>query len=181
MRDWKRTGGVVVTEVVAGGPAARAGIRPQAVLVEANGRPLRNFLDWEAVKLDLRVGDLVTLRVREGGRAPVERRVTTIDLPTVTAERVSVLRGLDLVTVTPAIRSERGIRSEQGALVYRVEPEIGRATGLREGDVIVAVNRTTAVSAAQVSQLLGAMRPRQNFRLVFERGGQVTFVDLSFQ
>ncbi len=181
MRDWKRTGGVVVTEVVTGGPAARAGIRPQAVLVEANGRPLRNFLDWEAVKLDLRVGDLVTLRVREGGRAPVERRIITTDLPSVSAERVSVLRGLELVTVTPAIRSERGIRSEQGALVFRVQPEIGRATGLREGDVIVAVNRTPATSAAQVSQLLGAMRPRQSFRLVFERGGQVTFVDLSFQ
>jgi len=181
MREWKRTGGVVVTEVAAGGPAARAGIRPQAVVVEANGRPLRNFLDWEAVKLDLRVGDVVTLRTREGGREPVERRITTADLPTVTAEKVSVLRGLELITVTPAIRSERRIRSEQGALVFRVQPEIARATGLREGDIVVAINRAAVISAAQVSQLLGAMRPRQSFRLVFERGGQITFTDLAFQ
>jgi len=181
MRDWKRTGGVVITEVAPGGPAARAGIRAEAVLVSANGRPVRNFLDWEAVKLDLRVGDAVTVRVREGNRAPVERRIVTADLPTVTAEKVSVLRGLELVTVTPAIRSERRIRSEQGALVFRVDPEISRATGLREGDVIIGINRTAVNSAAQVSQVLGAVRPRQSFRLVFERGGQVIYTDLAFQ
>jgi len=181
MRNWKRTGGVLVTEVVPGGPAARAGIRADAVLVEANGRPLRNFLDWEAVKLDLRVGDAVEVKVREGNRAVAVRRVVTADLPTVTAEKVSVLRGIQLITVTPAIRSERGIASAQGALVFRVQPEIARTTGLRDGDVIVAINRTPVASAAQVSQLLGSIRPRQNFRLVFERGGQVTFVDLSFQ
>ena len=181
MRDWKRTGGVVITEVAPGGPAARAGIRPEAVLVSANGRPVRNFLDWEAVKLDLRVGDAVTVRVREGNRAPVERRIVTADLPTVTAEKVSVLRGLELVTVTPAIRSERRIRSEQGALVFRLQPEIARATGLREGDIIIGINRTPVTSAAQVSQILSAVRPRQSFRLVFERGGQVIYTDLAFQ
>jgi len=105
----------------------------------------------------------------------------TADLPTVTAEKVSVLRGLELVTVTPAIRSERRIRSEQGALVFRVDPEIARATGLREGDVIIGINRTAVTSAAQVSQVLGAVRPRQSFRLVFERGGQVIYTDLAFQ
>lgn len=181
MRDWQRSGGVVVTEVAPGGPAAQAGIQAQSVLVEANGRPLRNFLDWEAVKLDLHVGDEVQVMVREGTRAPVARRIRTADLPTVTAERVSVLQGLELITVTPAVRSERRIRSEQGALVFRVQPEIARATGLRDGDVIVAINRTSVTSAAQLSQLLGALRPRQNFRLVFERGGQLTFVDLAFR
>lgn len=181
MREWRRAGGVTVTDVAPGGPAARAGIRSQAVLLEANGRPLRNFLDWEAVKLDLRVGDEVRLRLREGTREPVERRIVTADLPTVAAEKVSVLRGLELVTVTPAIRSERRIRSDQGALVFRVQPEIARATGLRDGDVIVAINRTAIASAAQLSQLLGAVRPRQSFRLVFERGGQISFVDLAFQ
>lgn len=182
MRNWQQTGGVTVVDVAPGGPAAAAGIRPQAVLVEANGRPLRNFLDWEAVKLDLRVGDELRVRVREAGRtAPVERRIVTADLPTVAAEKVSVLQGLELVTVTPPIRSERRIRSEQGALVFRVQPEIARATGLRDGDVIVALNRTQVTSASQLSQLLGAIRPRQSFRLIFERQGQMTFVDLTFQ
>jgi serine protease Do len=180
MREWKRSGGVVVRQVAPGSPAARAGIDQGSVLVQANGRPLRNFLDWEAVKLDLHVGDVVEVVERQGDRT-VSRRITTGDLPTVTAEKVNVLRGLELVTVTPAVRSERGIRSESGALIFRVTREVSSATGLTEGDVILAVNRTRVSNAQQVAAALDAMRPRELFRIYFERGGQVAYTDLTFR
>ena len=180
MREWKSSGGVQVVSVAPGGPAARAGIRERAILVEANGRQLRNFLDWEAVKLDLHVGDAVELVERDGART-VNRRITTADLPTVTAAKVNVLRGLELVTVTPAVQTERRIRSEQGALVFRVTQEVSGAVGLVEGDVIIGINRTRVSTAQQVADLLGALRPREPFRLYFERGGQVRFTDLAFR
>ena len=66
MREWKSQGGVVISSVTPEGPAARAGVRRSDVLVEANGRRLRNYLDWEAVKLDLHVGDAVQVAVRSG-------------------------------------------------------------------------------------------------------------------
>jgi serine protease Do len=180
MREWKRSGGVVVRQVAPGSPAARAGIDQGSVLVQANGRPLRNFLDWEAVKLDLHVGDVVEVVQRQGDRN-VTRRITTGDLPTVTAEKVNVLRGLELVTVTPAVRSERGIRSESGALIFRVTREVSSATGLNEGDVILAVNRNRVSNAQQVAAALDAIRPRELFRIYFERGGQIAYTDLTFR
>ena len=66
MRDWKSQGGVVLSQRGARRARRRAGLRPGDVLVEANGRRLRNYLDWEAVKLDLHVGDGVELSVRTG-------------------------------------------------------------------------------------------------------------------
>jgi serine protease Do len=180
MREWKSSGGVQVVSVAPGGPAARAGIREGSVLVQANGRQLRNFLDWEAVKLDLHVGDAVEIVERDGART-LTRRITTADLPTVSAAKVNVLRGLELVTVTPAVQTERRIRSEQGALVFRVTPEVAAAVGLTEGDVIIGINRTRVTSAQQVADLLGELRPREPFRLYFERGGQVRFTDLAFR
>src|SRR5947208_1836090 len=81
MQDWKRQGGVTVTRVAPDGPAARAGVVENAVLVEANGRRLRNYLDWEAVKLDLHVGDPVRLRMKRGGREET-REFASGDLPT---------------------------------------------------------------------------------------------------
>jgi serine protease Do len=179
MADWKSAGGVTVTLVAPGGPAERAGIREGDVVTEASGRRLRNYLDWEAVKLDLHVGDAVELGVRDGNRV-VRRRIVTGDLPTVSAEKVTILRDLELVSVTAAIQAERNLRAADGALIYRLSPEVSRATGLRAGDVIIGVNRVRIREAAQLAELLRGIEPRQPFRLTFERDGVYHFVDLTF-
>jgi serine protease Do len=179
MRDWKRAGGVTVTSVAPGGPAAKTSLRRGDVLTEANNRPLRNYLDWEAVKLDLHVGDSVDLSVRSG-RQTVRRRVVTGDLPTVTAEKYTLLEDLELINVTPAVRAERGIRSEEGVLIFSISPAVSAATGLREGDVILAINRTPVRAASQVGELLN-VRPGDVVRVYLEREAQITFTDLVFR
>jgi serine protease Do len=179
MRDWKSAGGVTVASVAPGGPAAKTGLARGDVLMTANGRRLRNYLDWEAVKLDLHVGDAVTVQVRSG-RDSTTRRIVTGDLPTVTAEKYTVLESLELVNVTPAIQAERNIRSQQGVLIFKLAPEVARATGLQEGDVILAINRTPVRTAAQVQELLN-VRPGEVIRIYLERDGQITFTDLVFR
>jgi serine protease Do len=179
MRQWKSQGGVVLASVAPDGPAARAGLRAGDVLIAANGRRLRNYLDWEAVKLDLHVGDMVEVTVR-AGNGSIRRRVVTGDLPTVTAEKITVLQDLQLINVTPAVQAERGIRSERGALIFRISPQVSRATGLQAGDVILAINRSPVRSASEVSDLLN-VRPGQVIRIYVEREGQVTFTDLVFR
>jgi S1-C subfamily serine protease len=179
MREWKSQGGVVLATVAPGGPAARAELRPSDVLVEANGRRLRNYLDWEAVKLDLHVGDTVGVLVRTGN-STVRLRIVTGDLPTVAAQKITVLKDLQLINVTPAIQAERSIRSEQGALIFRISPQVSQSTGLQEGDVILAINRSPVRNASQVADLLN-VRPGQVIRIYVERQGQVTFTDLVFR
>ena len=105
----------------------------------------------------------------------------TGDLPTVTAERVTVLRDLQLITVDPAIQSERGLESSEGALIVRISPTVSRATRLQEGDVILGMDRTRIRRAAQVGEFLNALRSRQQFRVYFERRGRIIFTDLVFQ
>jgi serine protease Do len=179
MREWKSQGGVVLASVTPDGPAARAGLKSGDVLVEANGRKLRNYLDWEAVKLDLHVGDAVSVAVRTGN-GTARRRIVTGDLPTVTAEKITVLQDLQLINITPAIQAERGLRSPQGALIFRISPEVSRATGLQAGDVILGIDRTPVRSASEVSRLLN-VRSGQVIRIYLERDAQGTFTDLVFR
>jgi len=178
MRSWRNLGGVTISSVARGGPAERAGLKAGDVLIQANGHTIRNFLDWEAVKLDLKVGDAVDLTVRQGGKA-MGRRLVTGDLPTVTAEKVTVLRDLQLIDVTPGVQAERGIKSERGALIFRISPQVSQATGLQEGDVILAINRTPVRSASQVGELLQSRSGV--LRLYFEREGEISFTDLVFR
>ncbi|HYW50835.1 MAG TPA: trypsin-like peptidase domain-containing protein, partial [Gemmatimonadaceae bacterium] len=97
--------GVVVRSVVLGSPAARAGIRPGDQILRSRGRTLRNMFDWEGEMLELRVGEAASMVVkRSGGEETVT--VTPADLPEVGAKKVEVLRDVQLVTLTPAIRQE---------------------------------------------------------------------------
>ena len=118
--------------------------------------------------------------MRSGG-GTVRRRIVTGDLPTVTAEKVTVLQDLQLINVTPAIQAERGIRSDQGALIFRISPQVSRATGLQEGDVIVGDQpERRCEPPSQVEDLLN-VRPGEVIRVYLERDGQITFTDLVFR
>jgi serine protease Do len=172
LRGWKRAGGLRVTEVAPGGPAARAGLGVGDVLVSASGHALRTFLDWEAVLLDTGPGETLAVSYRRDG----ERRATRIavtDLPTTLAEKVSVLGGMKVVTVTPAVRAERNIRSDHGALIYDIPDEMEQATGLRSGDVILQINRIRIRSAEELRRAFAAAAGGGAVTVWFERGGQL--------
>ena len=103
--------------------------------------------------------------------------VVIADLPEVTAQKVQVLRELELVTLTPAMRSERGLKAARGALVYRASERITSELLLQAGDVIVQVNRTPVASAEDASRALDYYAGRGPIRLFFEREGQISYTD----
>jgi serine protease Do len=168
--------GATVASVTPGSPAQSAGIRPGDVIVQSRTRAIRNRFDWDAALLDLRVGEQAPLVVRRG-RSDVPVTVTIADLPEVSAPKVQVLRELELVSLTPAIRAERGILSPRGALVYRASERVGTELLMQPGDVIVQVNRTLIGSAEDASRALDYYAGRGPIRLFYERQGQIFSTD----
>ncbi|MFL5596832.1 MAG: trypsin-like peptidase domain-containing protein [Gemmatimonadaceae bacterium] len=171
--------GVVVGSVVAGSPADRAGIRAGDVIVRSRNRTLRNPYDWYAELLELRVGESDSIVVRRGSRE-IPISVQVVDLPDVNAPRVTVLREIELITVTPPIRAQYQIQSRQGALVNRVSERVQQQIGLQAGDVIVQINRTPIANAEAVNRILTTYG-RGGIRMYFERGGQIYATEFSLQ
>lgn len=165
---WGRRRGVRASRVAAGSPAAQAGIQVGDMLIGANGRALTGPLDWEGVLLDLRAGDSVALEV-QGRRAPVT--LSAVAFPSVTASRVTLFRDIELISVTGLIQQERGLVSEDGALITDISPELSRQLGLERGDVILQMNRLRIRSADDAAAFFDSLRGSGRIVLYLERNG----------
>jgi serine protease Do len=160
-----------VARVAEGSPAAEAGVRPGMLVREVGGKAMRGPLDWEAVLLNAMVGESLELVVDDEGRART-LRVTPADLPSVTADRIRALTDFELVTLTPSIRAERRLANERGALIIALS-DVARQLGLREGDLLLQINRTAVGSAEEAARLLKELAGQGPVQVVFERQGRV--------
>ncbi|MGH7466425.1 MAG: trypsin-like peptidase domain-containing protein [Longimicrobiales bacterium] len=170
---------VELDQVAEGSPAARAGLRTGMQVLRVGGRPVYNPLDWQARVIDARVDQPLDIVVNDAGR---ERafRLTPADVPSLAAERVRVLSDeLELITLTSAIRSERRMVSQRGALIVNLSPAAQRV-GLRQGDVIVEINRVGVRSAEEVAQVMRQLEGR-GVRLTIERHGEYLLVSFYVQ
>ncbi len=165
---WGRTHGVAVTSVAPSSPAARAEIPLGARVVTANGRALRTLLDFESLMLDLEEGESVSLGI-DGIEGPVI--LVSEALPSISADRVTALEQMELITVTPGIRAERGLSYETGALIVNIESDLESRIRLRAGDVILQIDRLRVESAEEAAEIL--RRASGSFSVYVERNGEV--------
>jgi serine protease Do len=163
--------GAIIARIVPGSPADQAGVRAGDQVIAAGTRPVKNPFDWEARLLDLRVGESLPVTVKRAGRE-LRFSLPVADAPEVSAPKVTVLRELQLVSLTDVIRQERGIASNAGALVYRVSERIRDEIGLQDGDVIVQVGQTRVNSAEAASAAIDRYGARGPVYVVFERHRQ---------
>ena len=166
--DWGRTRGVRVSRVASGSPADEAALELGDVLLRADGRALAGPLDWEGVLLDLRAGDPLTIDV-EGQPRPLA--LEAVPFPSITASRVTLFRDIELITVTPQIQLERGLASDDGALIDGISEELARQLGLRRGDVIMQMNRTRIRSADDAATFFDSLQGEGRIVLYLERNG----------
>ena len=59
--------GVIVTEVERGGPADKAGFRPEDIILEANGERIYDDASLYGIVYDAHAGDTIRMKVLRGG------------------------------------------------------------------------------------------------------------------
>jgi Do/DeqQ family serine protease len=162
--------GALVSQVVDGSPAEKAGIHTGDVITSVNGQPVKSNSELRNSIGLMRVGDKVEIGLlRDGKPVKVTAIIADTTATTQPGPAESIHKAFEGATLTDA--PDGG-----GALVKSVEPGSAAAqSGLRNNDVIVGANRGRVTNLQQLRE-----RAKGNSVLVLEvrRGNGILIIPL---
>ena len=177
--------GALVSEVVQSGPAAEAGIKEGDVILEFDGKPIRNSNDLPLYAGMAGVGRKVALKVWRGGKSQsVNLKLAEYpseDEKVAASARPDEGSGLGLVVadITPALQRELELEQAVGVAVKTVDPGSPAAkAGLVPGDVILAIAGHPVSRARDLKQAIDKLAPGELIPLQVMRGGARRFIAL---
>jgi len=177
--------GAPIVEVVADGPADRAGLLEKDIIVAVDDQPVDAENDLADLIAAYAPGDEVTLKVqRPGEEAALEIQVTLGQhpddaqkaylgvsyLPQTPKWSGGVFSLPDVLPIPAPFEGGRLVVPLPGAVVQSVEEDSAAAeVGLQEGDVIVAVDGESVKSPQDLMDLIGAHAPGDTVTLKLHR------------
>ena len=167
--------GVIVDAVTPGGPADKAGLKSEDIVLAINGKDVKNGEELVARIADTPIGDKVSITVDRNGKR--------MDLGTVVADRAEVFKddprfarfrkkeeapaaetgeakfGIYVRPLTPEDKESMKVESDRGVVVTRVQEEsFAGEIGLRENDVIVSINRLPVAGVEDIKKIQSTLK-----------------------
>jgi serine protease Do len=197
-------GGAYITEVTAGGPADRAGLKVGDIVMKLNGVAVKDNTDLtrrvalaragDVLRLDvLRGGKPVSLEVRSGVR-PTEAELNArgnqnsdaqVPNPPAKAPAGPAILGLNVSAIDPALRKQFSLpASTTGVVITGVVPKTPAAKkGFRAGDVIVMADNRPVNNPGEFQSLVNGVKSsgRPSVLLLVQRDGRNIPVTVAFE
>jgi len=182
-KNFKRdnTDGALVSSVIEGSPAEKAGLKAGDVIVEFNGKKVAKATALPGLVADLPVGrDVPMVVVRDGSEMRLNARIARLEDETpakVADAQEKGQLGLSVQPITPPVARELGLKVKEGVLVRDVV-EGGRAAeaGIRPGDVIVEINRQPVRTVEDLKVRVDNQAKNEPMVLLVNRDGQALYL-----
>ena len=180
------TKGALIDEVTKDGPAEKAGILAQDVILKVNGKPIETYIDVTRAISNTPPGTKVIITVwRKGGQkeiavtvgeTPNDNRVAKA--PDKKDEKKDATPNrLGLVVGDISADERKTLKLDNGVLVNDSDGAAERA-GIHQGDVILAVNNVDVKSVSQFNDIIGKLDPKKAVALLIKRENQTRYVTL---
>ena len=195
-----RARGVLVANVAADGPAAKAGLKRNDIIVSFSGQDVLDLRRFPRLVANARVGSTIDLVVwRQGKEVPLKLRIgeqeeadkqtasatgtpkkpAEADQPvTSTIEQL----GLTLQKVSDQLRERYGLSDQvKGVIVTKVAPNSPAAEKqLQPGDVILEVDQKPVTTPAEITDIVAKLQQqkKKSVLLFVERQGDPRFAAL---
>ena len=183
--DMDRPRGAFVDGVIDESPAGNAGVQDEDIIVEFNGHEIEYYTDLPFYVGQYQPGTEAAVRLIRDGE---ERRLTVVlgSSPTNEAsivvedtapERANPL-GFKISELSEETRQVAGI---DGVRIAQVEEGPGREAGLREGDVVVSLNRQPVPSVSDFASVAESLPASGFVQISIVRQGQGTTLSLELK
>jgi serine protease Do len=173
--------GVLVGDVIDRSPAEKAGIKTGDVILEFNGKAVRDSRHLKLQVAQTTPGEIVPVKIlRDGKTRTLEVTVKELPGSEVASKGTSKhedssesLFGVTVGDLDSAARQRFDISSGvKGVIVMAVEPDSAAyEAGLREGDVIQEINRKPVTSADEAVRLTENLQDKTTLLRVWSKGG----------
>ncbi len=171
----KERDGVIVADVMKGGPAEAAGLRPGDVIVEVNGGPIKEVPELQRRVAAIAPGQtarLTVMRDKRSVRLSVKIGEMPAEEPAAAAAPDEEGWGLSVEPLTGEAALRRNLSVTSGLLVSEVAPgSPAERAGLRRGDVIVEVGKTPVSDPATLYGALAQLKPGERILVYIHRPG----------
>jgi serine protease Do len=172
--------GALVADVIEGSPAATAGLQRGDVITSFDGAAIHEMHELPRIVANTPIGKQVKVDILRQGKITTLIVTIAVLKEDAAASPVSVAGqlGMEVEELTPELSQNLGIRLREGVVVTTVEEESpAAAAGIREGDVILEVNRERVRTAEEYSTAVqkGAGSP---LLLLVSRGESTLYVAL---
>jgi serine protease Do len=171
--------GVLVSDVVEGGPAGKAGLKRGDIILTVEGNPVPSPEDYRNVLADYTPGDRLRLEVfRQGRMSAVDVEPSAFPLE-MALELVD--RRLGISVGKPDSHTQQRYGIEGGVMIKDVRKgsEAGRI-GLESGDLILKVNNETVANLDEFKKVISQYHHLPSLRLVVQRGAYAYSLTLPF-
>jgi serine protease Do len=183
--------GALVSEVMDGTPAAKAGIKSGDVIVRFDGKAIDNPTTLRNIVAGTEIGKTVKIKVIRKHKtrtlkAKIVEQPKNIekgpqDESTGGGGEGTALEGVEIRSLTPQIANQLGIPpTTAGVVVSRVDVgSQAEEAGLRAGDVILEINQVRITSVSEFRHQANRLGKHGSAVLLINRRGSQLFLSIS--
>ena len=176
----KQSSGALVADVAKAGPAERAGIKTGDVIVEFNGKEIKDSGELPLQAARTAPGKQAQLKIlRNGKELTLPLTVGEFKEREVVAAAENGGLGLAVQPVTASIAAELGLERAEGLVITSIKPgSPADEAGLRRGDVIAEINRRPVRNRSDYDRAVEKTEKGKSMLFLVRRGEGSLFLAL---
>ncbi|HZA53415.1 MAG TPA: DegQ family serine endoprotease [Candidatus Udaeobacter sp.] len=180
----EKSTGALVANISKDGPAEKAGVKVGDVIVEFDGKEVKDSGDLPIIVARTPVDKKVRMKVLR------ERKEVTLTVAVGELKEEEVVAavpekgelGMTVQRLTPQIAESLGLDKADGVVVTAVEPgSAADEAGIRRGDVIMEIDRKPIRSLDEYKKSVAAIRKGKGVLFLVRRGESTLFLALKPQ